>query len=391
MRESMLSLLLLSLLVGCGGDDGGTGPEEDPPNRRPQVFISSATNNRVEVAGASVTLTAVGSDNDGEEDSVAPGRTTLVTATEIAAGTQMGNRTFGAADSPYVIMGDYTVGPAATLTIGHGTAIYLRASLGPGTNVDRLVFRVEGVLNAGTTAGGAPITFQGSRVPSSMPDDKRQWDGLEFANAGGGTLYRVSLRDAERGILNGGTTTLTVRNSSVQGAAVGMALVDPDGTGPGEGIVSTTILEDCSISSSAAHGIRVESSVLTMTGCSISGSGGYGLWASATSDFASVSVSTTSFGQSGSANLKYENNLKPFSFVVNDCNLVPGGGGINFEFGSCPFGGAFDITQNYWGVNAETDVSGILADFTGHQSCPSPDFDSWIADVDWYNTPVVFP
>ena len=145
------------------------------------------------------------------------------------SGTLQANTTWTVAEGPYVLTGDLTVAPGATLTIEPGVLVTARGTTGTGGRLPNTELAVQGRLDARGTAA-QPI-----RLGGFVPDDHsppNAWAGIYFDNAAGGDLEHVAVTTAQGGI-RAVNTPLSVRNASLStggGSAAGGIHVSAEGS-----------------------------------------------------------------------------------------------------------------------------------------------------------------
>lgn len=428
-------LLCTVLIVGCDSGDGGMDPDPKPDNHAPQVYIEAQSPYVVFIDGETVTLRAVGTDqdagdmlnyrwqvlsggapgnlsattgaqiiwtagpvpgdvtievvaNDGELDSIHPDTISLLTGTEIGDGEIIADATLHAADAPFVLTDDVHVAAGIQLTIEGGVDLYFRPTVSPGPVVGRRSFVVDGKLAVAVAPKRASdIRMLGGRTDASV-GDKKQWNGLLFQGSDDSALSGLQISDAVDGVTNQGTGTLNLTDCAIRDCINGMLLVDPDGTGPGQGILSNTVLRNVDVTGNSANGILLNSSWLDMESCNINSNGAMGVLVTAATDYTIANIRASTLGNNVTANLGYDNNLMFFDFRVSGCNIIPHpDDNLAMDWGSCPIGGAFEIVGNYWGVNAGNDVQAIKDRMAGYQGC-GYDFLAWVPNVDWLNAPI---
>lgn len=139
-------------------------------------------------------------------------------ATTIAGGN-LGNQTWTAAGSPYLLQGDATVQAGATLQIGPGVVVEVASSdaLGAGLDTSKVELTILGGL---VVAGSAaqPVLFDTSGSSNAG------WYGLVLANGATGVeINHLEVRDARYGVTADTTGTVSLadlRVSNVQTAAL---------------------------------------------------------------------------------------------------------------------------------------------------------------------------
>jgi hypothetical protein len=378
----------------------GTDLDGDLLTYRWQVLSGSAPGTLSATTGAQVTWTAGAASgdvtieviaNDGEADSIHPDTISLLTGTAVDDGEILGDLTWSLAESPFVVTDDIRVHPGVTLTIETGVDVYFRPALLPGSVVEQDSFVVRGTLAVSASPkGSGDIRMFGGRTDASVGDEE-QWHGLVLQSAEDITLSGLQISDAGNGITNLGTGSFSLSDSAIRDCINGMLLVDPDGTGPGEGILTDTTLRSVEVSNNLANGILLNSSWVDMEDCTISSNGAMGLLVTASTDYTIANVRSCLVANNGTAGIGYNRTgFYFFDFRVSGCNIVAHPDeNVAMNWGSCPINGfgAFEITGNYWGVNAGNDVQAIK-NVMGGTNC-SYDFDSWVPDVDWLNSPIL--
>lgn len=115
------------------------------------------------------------------------------------------------ADLPYIITGELTVGPEATLTITAGATLYFH---------DGASLAVNGSLHALGTAE-APISLGGDRqgnVVADIPYEvmSNQWRGIEFSETSSGNILTyTSIINTEEGVALNGAADIHMLNSRI--------------------------------------------------------------------------------------------------------------------------------------------------------------------------------
>lgn len=183
----------------------------------------------------------------------------------------------GLTNSPYVLNGDVTVMPGATLVIQPGVQILVASSDATAGGVDpgRVELRIQGALIAqGTSSQPIEVRAQSSSSASA-------WYGIIVVpGAESATLDNVSIRNAVVGIENTRAGSLLRVSNTVIDTCIS-AIHSSDGA---------AVLDHLSISNIAQYGVHLDGKGgATLTHSSIINSG-YPVWADITGGSASVDL-----------------------------------------------------------------------------------------------------
>jgi MYXO-CTERM domain-containing protein len=211
---------------------------------------------------------------------------TLVPAASQAATDVIGNLNTNArwtlAGSPYRLLGDVTVGTAATLTIEPGVVVEAASTdgLGSGTDVARVELIIRGALVVEGTSS-APVAFRGVSTAAGswygiVFDPVAQTSSISRATLQHGlygvvgrslqpvTLADLTISGGVNGVLWGSQTGPTLQRVTVRGTGVGIELQDDGANG------ATATLDGCTVQSSTSNGVVVRDRInVTITGSNI--------------------------------------------------------------------------------------------------------------------------
>lgn len=421
------ALLVLAsvLLLACGGDDGGTGPQG---NRAPEIdttrqivvstlnvlvpgdvvgFDLRAVDPDIQPVSYSWSLspaTATGSFDDASVRDpqwtvgdlrgdvtvtcvVSDGALsdtwtrTFEVGTKVEAAQIAGAVTWAAADGPYVLTGNIVVEATGTLTVEAGTRVYSRPlqSFQGGSSVVTLrSIQVFGSLIMGD-ASGTTTLLTGGWVDSARPD---QHAGVAFVGSGSGTFSGVRVDKARTGIQHSGTGTVVIQHQSL--------LTDNTENGI---LMSAQVggrleVRDTQISDSAL-GLAATSGVVEFERVRLSGN----------TTAASVATTFTAidcvFGVSVGGHLELRILGTSPAIVQVDVSgsnflaVSTGGPAVNVAEGACSRLD-LELRGNYWGTNLTADQ--IQDRFARREVCNAgvaswTDSDCGDASCDWSNEP----
>lgn len=212
-------------------------------------------------------------------------------------------------DSQITLTGDVTVPSGVTLTLQPGTTVAFAANSddqGSGFDINKSELIVNGTLNAGGTQA-QPITFRSTNTTNPSNAD---W--TRIAVLGSATFSYCQIRDGRWGVYASGASSLTVNHGTLTNCGnAGLGLYSTTGTvaytevtSSGEGLylsgsnltldhnlihlnsdeglhghTSTATLINNTVANNADEGVYMETGgSATLRNCSITGSGGYGIW-----------------------------------------------------------------------------------------------------------------
>jgi Right handed beta helix region len=410
---TLTAALLLGLGCGSGGGDGATAP---PTNDPPTLSLSADSGMTVLISGDPVALVASAVDPDGDalsyvwrtiptgwgsfSDSTASAPTWTVGAerglvslqceasdgvnapvlrqitqlevgTAVAATTLDADLSWTAAESPYVLLGDLTISPGATLNIEPGVQVYLRPAVaGPGSWNRHAIF-VRGRLEALGTGSSVStsIRFRGGR--ESFPDPT-QHQGILFTGSGSGLLQQLTVRDGDVGVSQLGNGVVSLVDCRIQSNGVGIT------TGGGSAIT----VRHSRISDNGA-GILVNTGSLTLRASRIRDHTGPGVSVNGISLGATADVDSCEFRDNGGGHLQVDTSGGFVTATVATSNLlriVDGTASVKFVTALCSRVDS-ELRSNYWGQGIDTGAD-LLGLFDGRKDC-GMGVSGWTVGLDW--------
>jgi cysteine-rich repeat protein len=270
-------------------------------------------------------------------------------ATVAVVGTLWSNRTFTAADSPYTIPGDLTVGPGVTVSIEPGVTFDFATTdlMRAGIDVNRPELIVSGVLVADGTAA-APIILTGGAAAGA-------WYSVDVASDAPGTIFdNVLIRNAVnaltlRSLQPVAVTAVTIdraRNRGLQLLAglpeIGSITITNSGTAATvatdagiyfSGTTGRATIHNCVVRNQIGSGIQFVPSVanrlLDIANCTIDHSSNHGIntfvggTVNVVNSIISSSTGSAAFRSSGATTINVSH-----SNLWNNGNNAPGGANL---------------------------------------------------------------
>ncbi len=136
----------------------------------------------------------------------------LAAAQTTISGGNLGNQTWTASGSPYIVKGDATIQSGATLTIEQGVEVRFASTdlLGSGTDPNRPELIIQGTLDVnGTAAQPVVFTSDGSAVAGT-------WYGIELkAAAASVNIAHAEVAYARTGISTAATGSVTLSHLDI--------------------------------------------------------------------------------------------------------------------------------------------------------------------------------
>ncbi len=186
--------------------------------------------------------------------------------TTVPPGNLVGNQTWTAAGSPYLLSGDLTVPTGTTLTLEAGTTIRFAAgdAVASGVDTARAELRVDGTLLAQGTAM-APVTLESSLA---MPA-AGSWYGIVVLSGGSATLAGLSVRHHVAGLRDESTNGARLSDSTISGGTYGAWVSG-----------AATLIERSVLTEHTSYGLWVRSGGgATLSGGEVRANGSHGIYA----------------------------------------------------------------------------------------------------------------
>ncbi|MEO0601727.1 MAG: right-handed parallel beta-helix repeat-containing protein, partial [Myxococcota bacterium] len=247
--------------------------------------------------------------------------------TTVPGGT-LGNTTWDAAGSPWVVQGDVTVLAGATLTVLAGAEVRFASSdaTSSGADANRVEIIVDGTLDVtGTPANPA-------RFLADVGTSTQTWYGIRVSSGGTATLTDLELRDSIHGVRSLGTTTITglsaLNNSSsgVWTEAGSTMVTDSDITDSTFGLRASGSTSSLDASFTLVHdtssdGVNITTSgsaVTTLDHLTIDACGSAGVYLSTFSGSPQVTLTNSIVTSNGSYGVR---RLSGGTLTVSDSNV----------------------------------------------------------------------
>ncbi|RDH85311.1 MAG: hypothetical protein DIZ80_02525, partial [endosymbiont of Galathealinum brachiosum] len=271
----------------------------------------SASDNNLDVNSGDL-ITAFYDDAIGDwGDAVQVRSTSLYSATVIAGATILADTVWTAANSPYLITGDVTVNNGVTLTILEGVRVLFLANSDDQISGDEPYdseLIVNGTLNVAGTVDNGVVFTSSNREPVTG-----EWGGIRI-NGDNASFNYATIEYSAYGIYAygfGTNSSLVISNSIIQqNGSYGLRNMQ----GYSEGVVS---IADSQIINNKGYGIysNGDYDAWTITGNTISGNAGMGLYLYRTADVV-ISNNTISDNLGGGSQIssvrdgfEYSNNV----------------------------------------------------------------------------------
>lgn len=431
-----LVLVLTWSVVGCGSDDGSSGPgsnqppyfSEPPDAQAPQsLLLSLVVGDQVGYAARAVDpdvepvtyLWELVREEDGEyvpapEAGTVTGAQTsqaVWTAGDFEGSVRMrctisdgkdetssltrsysmgtalneldvtSNLTLGVADSPYVVIGGLNVQPSFTLTLDAGVELQIRPQRAGAVWLKQEI-RVQGVLEATGTLNDPVVILGGYSRDPEEGGGSAQLKGIVAADGGRVSLTYTRVQDAEAGL-----RILSFENSEASfcnftSCDTGVRVERGSGT-----LLRNVLFRDNST------GLQVNSAGVTLEDCDFISCATYGINLDASTNDASLLVTGGDFQSNSQAHVRLASlSGGLISATIRGANLLEQANdspSINL-FADCSSYTTLELRGNYWGRSVMPGE--IVEMFAGDRTCSAGVLD-WTdsdcggnpEDCDWSN------
>ncbi len=287
-------------------------------------------------------------------------------ATTISDPSLAADQTWTAAESPYLVQGDFTVPSGMTLTLEAGTEIQFASgdSQASGDDTNRIELIIDGDLRAAGSAAG-PVTFHAQNSAGPLG-----WAGIVINASGSATLTHVDIQDANNALTAGGST-LSVSYSALTHNIAGISLS-----------AGNAVLNALELSDNSGYGLFVlanaHAASFSLTNAVLRLNGSYGVYVSSALG-QTVTGSVTNCTVHGNISTGIEGQAAGAgSQVTLDIeNTIVSNNGISGIYANPIAGGAVTLNTNYsdvWsnGTNFDGAAAGVhcLADDPKYAHAP---------------------